>query len=367
MKLLVDRDQLVRLLSTAQSVVDRRAMNPILGCVCIDSRLGSVKVTATDLETEYSGNLSTANPEAPGVCVVGAADLFAIVRALPNANVELHVKDTKLTVSSGRSVFKLPLHPEDQFPTPTPFAAAGAVNLPDDALRTMIDRVLPSIGDSSRYGLNGVHIEADGGRMLFVSTDGHRLSLAGAKVEGKVAMPRSSLVPEKALNVIKRLLRGSAESVTLEWSEDSMRLTVPGHSVWLRLIHGEFPSWRDVVPKPPHKNHALMDRHDLMAACKRAQIVVSGAARAVEFAWGEQECLLSVSGADGEITDVVPMSRREGKTVSMGLNVNYLVEILAVMEGTVVQADWEHALAPVVLSDPSEQDAQFIVMPMRLN
>jgi len=371
MDLYIDRDELSRGLARVQGIIERRSTFPMLSHVLFHAHSEGLRITATDTEVAYIGELG-ANVQKPGELAVDAANLFQIIRALPEPTVHLvAVPGNRLDISCGRSQFRLPGAAAADFPAMAAFDSRGSAKVAEGVLRRLVEQTSFAVAaEDHRFGLNGAHVEdrsKDGkSAMRMVSTDGHRLSAAEGAIEGTVAVPQRMLVPRKALAVLRKLLEGDEETVELAFGDNAVKLSRPGHTFWFRLLDGEFPDYEAVVPKEA-KHRILVGREELSSALKRVAILVQDRARAVKFSFTESELEISVHNVDrGEITETLPVEL-EGEPVTAGFNVRYLQDVLAVLPGSAVRLELGHALAPCLIRDPERDDAFFVIMPMRLD
>lgn len=368
MELYIDRNELGRALASIQGIVERRSTTPVLSHALLHARGDGLRVTATDTEVAYIGELS-ANVESPGEVAVDASNLFQVVRNLPDPTVHLKLgQGSRLEVRCGRSFFRLPGLPADEYPPLPAFDARGAANVQGGDLRRLVEQTGFAVAtDDARYGLNGAHIEsvADG-RMRMVATDGHRLSAAEAVFEGELAITPRMLVPRKALNVIKKLMDGPDETLEVSFGDGAVRLTRPNQTLWFRLLDGEFPDYKAVLPQEC-KHRIVVDRSAMSAALKRVGLLVQERTRSVRFAFDVGEVTISVHNVDrGEVTETVPVEL-EGEPITAGFNVRYLQEILGSLHTDQVRLELSHALGPCLVQGQGDEDAFFVVMPMRLD
>ena len=118
MKISIERAALLKAVSQAQSVVERRNTIPILANVLIEAEGNEVQFRATDLDVEVVDK-ATAMVSQAGATTVSATTLHEIVRKLPDgALVTLHADAAagRLTVEAGRSNFSLATLPKEDFP-----------------------------------------------------------------------------------------------------------------------------------------------------------------------------------------------------------------------------------------------------------
>lgn len=379
MDLYIDRDALGRALARIQGIVERRSTSHLHGYVLLHARPADgdqpavLRATATDTEVAYIGDVE-ATVESAGQLAVDATSLFQIVRALPEATVRLtSARGNRLEIRSGRASFKLPGAAAEDYPALPAFDARSSATLSEADLARLVERTHFSVAqDDLRYGLNGVHLEEvqsqEGPRLRFVATDGHRLSAAEAPFEGELEITSRTLVPRKALAVIRKLLEGGDGNVEVSFGEGAIHLSTRegAERFWFRLLDGEFPEYQAVVPKESRYRVAIR-RSELGSALRRVMILVQDRTRAVRFAFGVDALHIDLQNADrGEVAEEVPVEL-EGEPVEVGFNPRYLQDVLSVLDGDRVILELAHPLAACLLRDPDDESAFFVIMPMRLD
>ncbi|MBT3217485.1 MAG: DNA polymerase III subunit beta [Proteobacteria bacterium] len=371
MDLYIDRDELSRGLARVQGIIEKRSTHPILSHVLLHASDGALRMTATDTEVAYIGDLA-ANTSKGGELAVDAASLFQVVRALPEPTVQLtQGSANRLEVRSGRSLFRLLATAADEYPPLPAFDGQGGAVMAEGNLKRLIDQTSFAIAsDDVRYGLNGAHIEikdVDGEqRLRIVSTDGHRLSAAEAAFSGEVVLTPRMLVPRKAMNVMKRLLESSEEPIEIAFGEGAIRLTRPGQTFWFRLLDGEFPDYQAVVPSD-NSHRVVLQKSEFSNTLKRVGILVQDRTRAVRFAFGDDELEIQVHNVErGEVKETLPVEL-DGEPVTVGFNVRYMQDVLAVLSSDRVLMEFAHPLAPCLIRDGDDEHSFFVIMPMRLD
>lgn len=368
MDLFIDRSELARTLASIQSVVERRSSRPVLAHVLLHAHGDGLRLTATDEETAFIGELAGTVSQ-PGDLAVDAANLFQVVRALDDATVQLKLGNgDRLEVRAGRSFFRLPGLVATEYPALPTFNARGRALLDSAHLRRLIDQCSFAIAtDDNRYGLNGAHLEQVGPeRVRMVATDGHRLSVSEAAFEGDLALPPRMLLPRKALGVLRKLLDGSGESVALSFGDNAIQVRRQDQTLWFRLLDGEFPDYKAVLPQSSH-HEVLCDHGALSSALRRVSVLAHDRSRPVRFAFEAGELTVDIRSSDrGEVTERLSVDL-EGEPITAGFNVRYLQEILGAITTETVRIDLSGELGPARISGVGDDDAFFIVMPMRLS
>ena len=213
MKVSIERSALLKAMSQAQSVVERRNTIPILANVLIEAEGGEISFRATDLDIEVVYKV-VGMVERAGATTVGAHTLHEIVRKLPDgAMVELTDDATanRLDVVAGRSSFSLATLPREDFPIMANSEYACNFSAQSETLRRLFDKSKFAIStEETRYYLNGVYMhssDGENGRVLrCVATDGHRLARIDTQLpEGADTLP-GVIVPRKTVGELRKLL-----------------------------------------------------------------------------------------------------------------------------------------------------------------
>lgn len=371
MDLLIHRDELVRALARAQGIVERRSSSPVLGAVLIQADGERVRFTATDkamtVIADYTATIST-----PGEVAVDAVNFFQVAKVLSGDIVTLKVADAgKLEVRAGGSVFKLHTFAAADFPVTPALDQSRTMQVDAAALRRVVDRIHFAIApDDNRYGLNGAHVEdtaaASGSVVRFVGTDGNRLCWAQAPYRGELGIGRKMLLPRKGLVEVRKLLDGYEGEVGISFGDRAAVVQFAGVLVHLRLLEADFPDYRQVLPTN-FKRRVLLERDAFREALRRVAILAADTSRSVKFQFADGELTLSAKKLDaGDSRDAIPCEL-VGEAINMGFNAQFVLDVLAAIEGPRVSIELGEALSPCIMRDPDDENALFVVMPVRLD
>lgn len=372
MDLHINRDELSRGLSRVQGIIERRSTQPVLSHVLLDAQAGGLVMTATDTEVAFIGTL-VAHVEVTGKVAVDAAQLFQVVRSLPEPTLRLQLlPNHQLEIISGRAWFRVPGLPAEDYPALPPFETRSSLQVSERELRRIVDQTHFSVAtDDTRFGLNGAHFEGaplmNGWALRMVATDGHRLCAAEAPVSVEPHIPPQVLVPRKALQVLRKLLEGGGE-VVLEFGESAVRLRQGDQSFWFRMLEASFPDYRQVVPKGDGYTVKLR-RDEFTSTLRRVQILASERARPVSFWLQDDEVEISISSREkGEVRERLAIEYT-GESMKIGFNVRYLLDVLAVLSDEYVQLVVTTPLAPCLIRGAGEESRSsfYVVMPMRID
>ncbi len=372
MKLSIERATLLRAVSQAQSVVERRNTIPILANVLIEAEGDSVSFRATDLDIEVVDK-APAMVERAGATTVSAVTLHEIVRKLPDgAMVQLSEDGAagRLSVDAGRSSFQLATLPKEDFPVMTATEYGANFSAPAPVLRRLFDKSKFAIStEETRYYLNGVYFHtADGetGPVLrAVATDGHRLARIDAAVPGGAEEMPGVIVPRKTVGELRKLLDDDEAQIAVSVSETKVRFATPEITLTSKVIDGTFPDYTRVIPQANTRKMEV-DAADFAKAVDRVATVSSERSRAVKMALDEDRLVLSVNAPDAGAAEEELAVAYGDDRLEIGFNAKYLLEIAS-------QVDRENAVflfsspgEPTLMREGNDTTAIYVVMPMRV-
>ncbi len=372
MKFSIERAALLKAVSQAQSVVERRNTIPILANVLIEAEGDTVRFRATDLDIEVVDK-TPAQVERAGATTVSAVTLHEIVRKLPDgALVSLTDDGTsgRLVVDAGRSNFALATLPKEDFPqmASSEYTANFAAKAP--VLRRLFDKSKFAIStEETRYYLNGVYMhvsDSDGGRVLrCVATDGHRLARIDADLPAGAEDMPGVIVPRKTVGELRKLLDDDDTEIAVSVSETKVRFATPDITLTSKVIDGTFPDYTRVIPQNNPKRLEV-DAADFARAVDRVATVSSERSRAVKMALDEDRLVLSVNAPDSGAAEEELAVAYGDDPLEIGFNAKYLLEIASQVDRENAVFLFNSAGDPTLMREGNDTSAVYVVMPMRV-
>lgn len=376
MKLSIPQDSLHSLLqsvvSAAQSQADTMA---ILRNALIEASEGVVTATCTNLELTLVARAEVIDIGADGAVTVPAKLLQGISASLlGGSTIELALDGNQLGVKAGRYSGMLETLPAEDFPRLEPGNDVQGVTIKSALFAKMLSETHFAMAQSDpRYYLNGMLVELSGGVLRLVATDGHRLSCSetGEFSAAKDSSEHKGIVPRNSINALRPLLAFS-EEVELALGDNQIRFSLGDRRMTSKLIEGRYPEYRRVVPER-QEQPLLANREALESALSRVALVARESRGVrdqriplVSVMVKENMVGISTEGGQGaRAQDEIEASYR-GPEIKVGFNAMYLTDVLRSLQSEEVEMHVRDGNSSVLICAPESQDAQHIVMPMRL-
>ena len=321
MKIKVSRKDFRKLMTRAQTVIQRSPSIPVLGHVLLSATEENLNLTATDLQVFYRGTIPLEGSEA-GRCLLPGLSFFKLLRATKEEEIEISASSDEVKISAGKSVFKFPaLDPED-FPA-FPEVPEQMSPVEPERFVEALSRVQHACSKDEWQGMNGVCLKKEDDCLVAVATDGHRVSIR--KVETDIApFDGQLIVPLQGVKAIIRTCR-DATLLMVGASDNTLVVRTETDLLNVCLLQRGFPAYENLIAdKPPVLFRAEVE--SILGMLKRVGIAcddknpyvrvsINGALKAEAWS-GEVEAVeqihVDLEESDGQIT--------------AGYNIKYLLD-----------------------------------------
>src|ERR1700758_3066008 len=176
LEITVSRAELLRELTAAQGVVERKTTIPILSNFLFEASDDKLTITATDLDQSLRTSCA-AKVKKAGACTIPARKLYDYIKLLPEGEISIKLMDNHwVQIRAGRSNTKMVGMARANFPQVPEFPSSGAFKISVPSLKNMVSKTIFAISnEESRYTLNGALMVLKAESIAMVATDGNRL------------------------------------------------------------------------------------------------------------------------------------------------------------------------------------------------
>ncbi len=371
MNFIVSSTQLQRQLQTLSGVLNTSNTLPILDHVLFELAPQQLKITATDLETTISATLKVESTS-EGKLAVPARLLLETLKTFPEQPLTFSkTENNTLEISSDQGKYALAYANADEYPQAAEVVDASTLSIQGDTLATAINNTIFASGnDDLRPVMSGVFFQLSSSGMTFVATDAHKL----VKYERTdVVAPETAefIMPKKPLNLLKSVLVGSEEEVTVNYNNSNVQFSFDDTLIICRLIDGKYPNYEAVIPKE-NPNIMSINRVQLLNTVKRVSIFSNKTTHQIRLRIAGAE--LHISAEDIDYSNKAEERLRcafQGDDMQIGFNARFLTEMLSNLNSEEVQLELSLPNRAGIITpvDGLEQGEQvtMLVMPVMLN
>jgi DNA polymerase-3 subunit beta len=373
MEITVSRAELLRELTAAQSVVERKTTIPILSNFLFEAEGDRLGITATDLDQSLR-TACAAKVKKPGSCTIPARKLYDYIKLLADGEVSIKLMDNHwVQIRAGRSNTKMVGMARANFPMVPEFPVGTGTRIPAVSLKGMIAKTIFAISnEESRYTLNGALLILKAESLAMVATDGHRLAHIEKTGENlqNITGERKILIPRKALQELQGLL-ANTDATEIDFADDEHQLyfRVGPRVLTSRKLSGQFPNYEAVLPRDNTK-FMVVRSEELQQSIQRVAQFADERSGAIKIRMeGNELRISSSSNESGESEDVIE-TPYNFDPIMVGFNSQYLLDFLKAIGGQgEVRLEFKDAQSAGQMRPEDTQDDsryRYIIMPMRI-
>lgn len=375
MKIQIERTPLLKALTHVHSIVERRAVIPILANVLLKSvkKSGSqqLELMTTDHDITIQETLDAAIDQ-EGAITVNAHTFFDIVRKLPSKNSVIieTIDANQIRVVSGPCRFQIPTLPAEDFRPLVVGDLPYTFSVDVEKLKDLLMRTRFAMSnEEARYYLNGVYLhimkEESSCYLRAVATDGHRLALAQIEAPESAQEMPGVVIPKKTILELSRLLEDAQDEVVVSLSLTQISFEIGGSYICSRLIDGTFPDYESVIPQNSDL-HVRVERETFADAVDRVSIFSFDKSRGVKMLVESGKMSISAAHQEqGEALEELEIQYK-GRRLVTGFNARYLIDIAQQLQSEVITLSMLNETSPVLIKGEQDKNILYVLMPMRV-
>lgn len=364
MELSVTQENLTKALSNVGRVASSKAGLPILNNILLRTDGNRLLIAATNLEiasTHYIG----AKIIAPGAITIPARLMSEFVASLPKGTIDLKVKDTRLTISSGSYTSVINGVLADEFPELPTIDETSSIHYSlnaEDFKQAVSQTIITSSSDSTRPVLTGVFWHSFEGYLYLAATDGYRLS---ERQLMETTSDAAAIIPTTTLQEVLRTTTDDVTDIDVLLDDTQVRFRVGESEITSRLIDGNYPDYRKLIPDASETNITI-ETNEFVRITKIAGLFARESGGSVTLTADKEKQTLSIHSIASELGENTSSSQAEvSSDGQVTLNSRYLSEALSVVDGAMVTFRFSGKLAPCVLTAKDNTNYKHIIMPLK--
>ena len=360
-------EELIEPLQTVIGVVEKKQTLPILSHVLIQLKDSTLTLTTTDMELEISASTKIKSASETTFTIY-AKDLIDIVRKLPEkTQIKFKIEQNKVYLNANKNTFELNTFNHLDFPALPKTENTSVIKIKQEVLRELIENTSFSMGNQDiRAYLNGLYFELNPDSLTVVATDGHRLSIGEIYQNNNLDEKKTVILPRKAVLELTKLLNKSSQDITeIHLSDNYFSLIDSNTTIISRLIDGNFPNYKQVMPTD-FDNTIVINREDFLSSLQQASIFVDERTKGVKLVFRDDKLSIFSHSERGRAETQIEVTKQE-KELEIAFNIHYLISVLEKLsskEVNMVIPGGENKSC--LLSSIDNESYQYIIMPMKI-
>ena len=373
MKFTVNKDEFLRNLSIADSIINIKTPLAILLNVYIEAQDdgsiimlsyngdNGVKVETTGI-VDKSGKISLLSKK-----------LLDVVKKLPGEQIVFETKEdneSEIVVHPDKldnPMFNLNGVSTDTYPVFNEFNWENYIKIAQETMQELIVSTEFSVSaDMAKIAFTGTYIEeAVDGLLSFVTTDGKRLSVITRDYEEKQGeVELGIIIPQKIFRTILNSI--STGDAQFSVHNNQAFFKIGNIYIFSNLVEGKFPNYKDVIPAD-RLNTAHFNADVLLSAIDTVSVISDPDSGKIKLEFLPGKIVVSTThpiyGVAKQTADV----EYDGANIAVAVNYRSLYDFLKVVSNRKVDLIVNSQSSPLLLKPNDDDNFLYVSMPMKLN
>ena len=372
MKLICEKEKLIKAINAVTKAIAVRTTMPILEGILIQTNDNNIKLTCYDLELGIEYIIKDCNIEEQGATVVNAVMFSEIIRKLPDTDIKIEINENNLLVIECEgSLYKLAtMNPED-FPELPEINIENSIEIEQNVLKDIIRKTIFAIStEENRPIFTGCLFEVKNNKLNVVAVDGFRLAWKNKVLNQKVN-DFAAVIPGRTLNEINKILMDSFDIIKIGIAKNQSLFEIENCKIVTRLLDGDFLNYSNVVPEK-WETRVRVNRGILSNCFERISLISSSSIEKekkypVKVSIDVGKVTISCTNQTGDAKEELYVNT-EGKNLEVGFNPKYFLDALRNIDDEEVYIDLGTNISPCVIKSVEEDgDYKYMILPIRLN
>ena len=217
--------------------------------------------------------------------------------------------------------------------------------------------------DDARAVLTGVLLAAEDDGLRMVATDSYRLAVRDLPESSVLASGQKVIIPGRALGELSRVI-GDVEDLTVRLGDREVTFESGTTRVSTRLIEGEFPNYRNLLPSS-YPNLLTVGKASILEAIRRVKILAQDSTPVRLTLGGPTVQLTAITQDVGNATEEID-AVYEGTEMTVAFNPDYLSSGIDAIDSDDVTLATMDPMKPAVLRGVGHDEYLYLLMPVRV-
>ena len=371
MKFIVSSASLLKELQKLGGIINNTNTLPILDNFLFEVNKNNLIITASDLETTFSSIINVES-ELDSMVALPARLLLDTLKTFPEQPLTfLKTEKNTVEIIANNGKYAVAYVGGEEFPKAPQVIDSKTIQIKSNTLHTAINSTLFASGnDDLRPVMSGVFFQFSSEALTFVATDAHKL-VKYSRTDIKAEETAEFIMPKKPLQLLKVILQGSEEDVSIEYNDTNAQFRFGDSSLTCRLIDGKYPNYEAVIPKE-NPNQMQINRVNFLNSVKRVSIFSNKTTYQIRL--NIAGTALQISAEDFDYSNSAEERidcEYQGEDIKIGFNSRFLIEMLNGLDCNNVKLSMSlpnraGLLTPLDNTEEGES-ITMLVMPVMLN
>jgi len=374
MKLSILKENFLNALNIVSKATSKSFTLPVLNNILLSTEKNFLKLSSTDLEIGIKYWI-LAKIEKEGGIVMPVKFLINLINLISDEKINLEVKNNILYLEGKNYKNQIKGLSPDDFPIIPEVKSETKLEIDNHVLCEGLSQIVNIASPSqTRPEISGVYFYLNEDLIELAATDSFRLA------EKKISIPKSSSFSEKvSLIVLQKTIREiinifgeNPGKIKIYFSPNQImfeskmsEVAHPNIQVVSRLIEGEYPNYKEIIPKE-FKTTLILQKQEFLNQIKTASLF-SGKINEIKIKIDPEQEIIEIFAQNPDLGQSKSeiKGKIKGEKVEVSFNYRFLIDGLLNIKSKEIIFALNKEEGPGILKPVNDETFIYVVMPIK--
>jgi len=370
MKLIILQENFLKGLNIVSRIASSNKNSlPILNNILLEAHQGVLDLITTNLEIAVKSSIRS-KIEKEGKITIPAQILTSYINLLESGPLTLNLEVDELEIKTKNSKTKIKGISAEDFPIIPQVERKHKYVIQSDFLKKCIESVGSCVSSSeTRMEISGLLFNfnsPENGKLNIVGTDSYRLAEVQTILDKNSSEDKISvIVPLKTVQEVSKNLEDKKD-VEIYLSENQVLFVNGEDEIVSRLISGQFPDYKSIIPKN-FRSRATLDKELFLKAVKLCGLFTKSGINDINIKIKAEENKIVVSSTNNQLGENVTEIDCQiyGEDNEIVFNYRFLLDGLLTLNQDEIILEMIDDATPAILRAEKEKDYIYLIMPIK--
>jgi DNA polymerase-3 subunit beta len=370
MNFIVDKEQLLKAIIIADSVVSSKNVNTLLNHCLFSVSNNSLQISGTDNEIAIKNNIDVISNDSFSFTLNGKK-IIQILKEFPKGEIIVDCDDSfSVTIKSKSSelkgIYKIIGTGREDYPEIPSITEKSAFICDQQEVKDMIRKVsYAAATDSIKPVFFGIYlISESNGIFSMVASDSRRLSISSRKNMDNIEIKDGIIIPLKTIHELSKIL--SVGSMCFQMKGAQCFFRVGNTEIITRLVDGQFPNFRQVIPKD-QSVQIYVKTSKLIETIRRVMVFSKEPTYKIIMTCSKDRLTLEAKVPEmGEASETLDIESNGNEKIVIGINSQYMIDSLKEIDSETIVMGINGSMNPVTIRPENDDMSIAVIMPIQI-
>ncbi len=371
MKFTIERNTFLNGLLNASRLISGKEANPILSNIRLEITNEKLFLVSSNGEcstkviiNRFKNDKEYFRDVTPGSILINSKVITEIVKKLESKEINFTVEDETIAkIVNDKSVYNINVIRSNEYPDISFEEEGTRIIIKKSQIIEAVNQVsFAAMIKDSKPILKTVHISGKDDKLVFVATDGARLSKKELTYER---------IDDFEVNIPSKLLQEALRSAT---NEELIEFIIQPNNVLFKfkdsyfltsIIKGNYPAYNTIFPRE-YFYELEINGTEFIKACERVALFSAEKENIVKLTLSNNECIISSkSQQTGDASESLKLFSFKGERLEISFNVTFIKEAISALNSDEVIIKFVGEMKPFLVLSKNDPTILQLITPVR--